>query len=241
MLQRENGGWQESLRRTVAPGMERAMRLAVFDCDGTLVDSSHNIVTAMAETFTRHGMEPPPAARVRHMVGLSLGEAMAELCPAGDGSDHAALAATYKAIYQQLRAEARLKPEPMFDGIGRLLERLVADGWLLGVATGKSDRGLAHVLEGHGIRQHFSCLHTADRHPSKPDPAMLLACLADTGVVPARAVVIGDTVFDIGMGRAAEVPAIGVAWGYHPPAELLAAGASAVAATANELEALLLG
>lgn len=217
------------------------MRLAVFDCDGTLVDSSHNIVTAMAETFDRHGLAPPPAARVRRVVGLSLAEAMAELLPGADRAEHAALAGTYKAIYQRLRAEARLRPEPMFDGIRPLLERLVADGWLLAVATGKSDRGLDHVLEGHGIRHHFASLHTADRHPSKPDPAMLLACLADTGVGPGNAVIIGDTVFDVCMGRAAEVPAIGVAWGYHPAEELLAAGASAVAASALELDGLLRG
>ncbi|MFN3592192.1 MAG: HAD-IA family hydrolase, partial [Thermaurantiacus sp.] len=185
------------------------MRLAVFDCDGTLVDSSHNIVTAMAETFARHGLEPPPAPRVRHVVGLSLGEAMAELLPEAGGADHAVLAGTYRTIYQRLRAEARLRPEPMFAGVAGLLERLVADGWLLGVATGKSDRGLLHVLDGHGIRHHFASLHTADRHPSKPDPAMLLACLADTGVGAEDAVIIGDTVFDIGMGRAAAVRAIG--------------------------------
>jgi phosphoglycolate phosphatase len=217
------------------------MRLAVFDCDGTLVDSSHNIVTAMAETFARHGLEPQPAARVRHVVGLSLAEAMADLLPEADAASHTLLAGTYKAIYQRLRAEARLRPEPMYDGIETLLERLVANGWLLGVATGKSDRGLNHVLEGHGIRHHFISLQTADRHPSKPDPAMLLACLADSGVEAADAVIIGDTVFDVGMGRAASVPAIGVSWGYHPPGELIAAGARAVAGDASELEALLLG
>lgn len=216
-------------------------RLAVFDCDGTLVDSSANIVRAMEGTFAAFGLPPPDPHAVRRVVGLSLLEAMRALLPEAEPALHARLAEDYRGAFQRLRADRRLDPEPMFAGVRELLERLAGDGWLLGVATGKSDRGLAMCLAHHRIAHHFMTLHTADRHPSKPHPAMLSACLADAGVAPAQAVIIGDTVFDMGMGVAAGVRALGVDWGYHEAAELRAAGAAAVARDAAELLALLDG
>ncbi|WP_448577440.1 HAD-IA family hydrolase [Thermaurantiacus sp.] len=217
------------------------MRLAVFDCDGTLVDSSANIVRAMQQTFAAFGLHDPDPHTVRRVVGLSLVEAMRMLLPEGDADLHARLADDYKAAFQRLRADRKLDPEPMFEGVRDLLDRLVGDGWQLGVATGKSDRGLAFCLAHHRIEHLFTTLHTADRHPSKPHPSMLRACLADAGVTAERAVIIGDTVFDMGMGVASGVRALGVNWGYHEPAELLAHGAAAVAEDALHLESLLLG
>lgn len=217
------------------------MKLAVFDCDGTLVDSQANIIRAMAATFTHAGLTAPADHAVRRVVGLSLEQAMAALLPQGEPGLHRQLAADYKRIFQQMRADRALDPEPLFPGIGTLLHGLQADGWALAVATGKSDRGLALTLHHHGIGHHFISLQTADRHPSKPHPAMLLACLADAGVEAENAFIIGDTVFDIGMGTAAGVAAIGVEWGYHDGAELLAAGATAIAGTASQLKALLYG
>ncbi len=217
------------------------MRLAVFDCDGTLVDSSANIVRAMALTFGEAGLAPPDPPTVRRVVGLSLLEAMQALLPGAQPELHQRLASAYRAAFQRLRADRRLEPEPIYAGVRELLERLVAAGWQLGVATGKSDRGLLLLLDHHGLTPLFSTLHTADRHPSKPHPAMLAACLADTGVEPESAVIVGDTVFDMGMGVAAGVRAIGVDWGYHPAADLLAAGAAAVARDTAELETLLHG
>jgi phosphoglycolate phosphatase len=215
------------------------MKLAVFDCDGTLVDSAANIVRAMQSSFAALGLPDPDPHAVRRVVGLSLVEAMEALLPEADASLHRALAQDYKHAFQRLRADRRLDHEPMFDGVKDLLDRLAGAGWLLGVATGKSDRGLALCLEHHGIRDRFVTLQTADRHPSKPDPAMLLACLAEAGTPAEAAFIIGDTVFDMGMGVAAGVPAIGVDWGYHEAGELTAAGARAVAGNALELEALL--
>ena len=217
------------------------MKLAVFDCDGTLVDSQANILRAMATTFAQAGLAAPPDHAVRRIVGLSLQQAMAALVPQAAPALHLQLAEDYKHIFQQMRADRTLDPEPLFTGIAALLNALQADGWALAVATGKSDRGLAITLDHHGIGHHFISLQTADRHPSKPHPAMLLACLDDTGVEAENAVIIGDTVFDIGMGTAAGITAIGVEWGYHDGAELLAAGAAGVAATAHELKELLDG
>ena len=127
------------------------------------------------------------------------------------------------------------------DGIGALIEQLDAEGWLLAVATGKSDRGLHACLDTHGIKHRFVSLQTADRHPSKPHPAMLEEALADAGVEPGDAVMIGDTTFDMEMAVNAGVRAIGVSWGYHEPQELFDTGASAVADTAEQLGDMIRG
>jgi phosphoglycolate phosphatase len=119
--------------------------------------------------------------------------------------------------------------EPLFEGIPDVLQRLADDGWLLGVATGKSDRGLAHILAHHGLTHHFVTLQTADRHPSKPDPAMLLAAMDEAGAEPHMTAMIGDTSFDMAMGKAAGARAVGVAWGYHDMRDLVDAGADVVA------------
>ena len=213
-------------------------RLALFDCDGTLVDSQAVICTAMATAFTQAGHRAPPTAAIRRIVGLSLVEAVAVLLPGEDDMQHRAIAADYKRVFQTMRANGAVD-EPLFDGIAAVIATLVADGWQLGVVTGKSDRGLAHVLAHHGLARHFVTLQTADRHPSKPHPAMVIAAIAEAGLAADRTVVIGDTSYDIIMARAAGVRAIGVAWGYHPVAELSAAGAHAIAASPADLPALL--
>lgn len=217
------------------------MRLAVFDCDGTLVDSQANILRAMHSSFQRMGLPDPDPHAVRRVVGLSLVEAMQALLPQADADLHRRLAEDYKLAFQRLRADSLLDPEPLFDGIADLLGELEAEGWLLAVATGKSDRGLKLCLEHHGIERHFISLQTADRHPSKPHPSMLLKCLEDAGAQAGEACIIGDTVFDIGMGVNARVRAIGVGWGYHEGAELLEAGAIGVAQDSAHLKELLNG
>lgn len=205
------------------------VRLAVFDCDGTLIDSQVNIIRAMAATFDRHGLVPPDAHATRRVVGLSLVEAMQALLPEGEAALHESMAQDYKFAFQRLRADKSLDPEPLYPGVAEGLAYLEAQGWLLGVATGKSDRGLALALAHHGLSGHFVTLQTADRHPSKPHPAMLNAALAEAGVMPEAATIIGDTVFDMAMGVNARVRAIGVDWGYHDAAELIEAGAVSVA------------
>ncbi|WP_226019135.1 HAD-IA family hydrolase [Novosphingobium sp. FKTRR1] len=216
------------------------LRLAIFDCDGTLVDSQSDIGAAMDTAFVAAGLAPPPRAATRRVVGLSLPEAMRRLAPTDDTALHAELAQLYKDAFRS-RREAGQVGEPLYAGIAALIEELAADGWLLGVATGKSDRGLAHCLATHGLSGHFVTLHTADRHPSKPHPSMIEACLADTGAAPAATAMIGDTTYDMAMAVNAGVRALGVDWGYHPPHELIEAGAEAVATSMTELRALLRG
>ena len=214
-------------------------RLALFDCDGTLVDSQANICLAAVEAFALSGLTPPPAPAIRRIVGLSLVEAMRVLAPDQPDEAHHRLASDYKAAFFRLRTEGAMAPEPLFDGIPALLDHLAAEGWLMGVATGKSDRGLARVLAEHGLVHHFVTLQTADRHPSKPDPAMVFAAMAETGVAAADVAMIGDTSFDMAMGKAAGAFAVGVAWGYHDVHELVNAGAQVVAQDVADLPALL--
>ncbi|HEY0315195.1 MAG TPA: HAD hydrolase-like protein, partial [Sphingomonas sp.] len=152
-------------------------RLAIFDCDGTLVDSQANICVAMEACFGEAGLVAPDRAAIRRIVGLSLPQAMQALAP---GHDHDALAEGYKLCFQRLRAEGRVE-EQLYEGIPHVLATLEAEGWLLGVATGKSDRGLKLVLEHHGLAHRFVTLQTADRHPSKPHPSMIEQAMAEAG------------------------------------------------------------
>ncbi|QNM82194.1 HAD-IA family hydrolase [Sphingomonas sabuli] len=209
-------------------------RLAVFDCDGTLVDSGATIYAALAEAFDRHGLALPPPQESRRVIGLSLNEAMAALLPEADAAMHSALAETYKQSFFTARQEGRVQ-EPLYDGILELLDTLEDDGWLLAVATGKSDRGLRHCLLSHDIHARFISLQTSDRHPSKPAPDMVIAAMSEAGATGATTIVVGDTSFDMGMALAAGAKAVGVGWGYHDAEELFAAGADAVAATPAEV------
>ncbi len=209
-------------------------RLAIFDCDGTLVDSQANICMAMEQAFVEAGLAPPPRHATRRIVGLSLVEAMRQLLPVADDTEHRAMAERYRQAFHTLRGNG-LVDEPLYDGIAAVLSGLDEKGWLLGVATGKSDRGLARCLDHHGLSGLFVTLQTADRHPSKPHPSMIHQALADSGAQAHDAVMIGDTVYDIHMGRAAGCRTIGVGWGYHATGELREAGADVVVETMEEL------
>jgi phosphoglycolate phosphatase len=209
-------------------------RLAIFDCDGTLVDGQASICLAMETCFARAGLPPPPREKTRGVVGLSLVEAMRALLPEAEAELHHELAQDYRVAFRSLRDGGRVE-EPLYDGIAALLDALEADGWLLGIATGKSDRGLGLCLDCHGLSRRFATLQTADRHPSKPHPAMIEAALAEAGADAAASVMIGDTSYDMAMARSAGVVAIGVAWGYHGRQELLAAGADCVVAHPREI------
>lgn len=202
------------------------------------MDGQAAICAAMDVAFRHAGLTAPDHRNVRRIVGLSLPHAVRQLAPDAGPDAQAEVVAAYKQAYRQARVEGQLE-EPLFEGIGQLLRRLRSAGWLLGVATGKSDRGLHACLQHHGLSDLFITLQTADRHPSKPHPAMLEAALFEAGAQPDQAVMIGDTTFDIEMARAANVRAVGVDWGYHAAQELSQAGAAEIASNSEQLEALL--
>lgn len=214
------------------------IRLAVFDCDGTLVDGQASVCAAMDHAFAANALPLPDHHRVRRIVGLSLPQAIRQLLPETDEPTRAAVDAAYREAFRAARQAGELV-EPLFEGIAETIAALDMAGWVLGVATGKSTRGLDHCLATHGLASRFATLQTADHHPSKPHPAMLEAALAETGAEAGNAVMIGDTQYDMAMARTAGVRAIGVDWGYHTRAELFDAGADAVALTPHHLLELL--
>ncbi len=204
--------------------MSEPLKLAVFDCDGTLVDSQGAIVRTMAAAFAAWNLPEPEPAKVRRVVGLPLVEAISRLWPDGDIQACAALSETYKENFGGLR-RADAVEEPLFPHAVEALTALRDDGWLLGIATGKSRRGLVNTLEGHGLLDRFITVQTADTGPGKPAPDMLLRAIAEVGGDARRTVMVGDTTYDIHMARSARVAALGVSWGYHETQELIDAGA----------------
>ena len=215
-----------------------SVRLALFDCDGTLVDGQAGVCNAMDAAFADAGLPLPDRHLVRRIVGLSLPQAIRSLAPDISEVHQAEIDTAYRSRFRASRESGALV-EPLYDGIAALVEALAADGWTLGVATGKSNRGLEHCLATHGLTRHFTTLQTADRHPSKPHPAMIHAALAETGAQSEECVMIGDTAFDMAMASAAGVRALGVDWGYHTPRELFEAGAEAVATSPAHLKDLI--
>ncbi|MBZ4021146.1 HAD family hydrolase [Rhodobacter sp. TJ_12] len=211
------------------------MKLALFDVDGTLSDSQAHILAAMTQAFAGQGLAVPSRERVLSIVGLSLPIAIAQLAPAQDAATQAALVEGYKQSYFTGRAAS---PAPLYPGAKDCCLRLAArEDMLLGMATGKSRRGVDALIAHHGLGGLFVTQQVADDNPSKPHPAMVLAALREAGVEPSDAVMIGDTTYDVNMAHAAGVTAIGVSWGYHPVADLVAAGAERIVTSFAELEA----
>ncbi|WP_238365575.1 HAD-IA family hydrolase [Mesobacterium pallidum] len=201
------------------------LRLVIFDVDGTLVDSQADITQSMAAGFAAAGQETPAREVILGVVGLSLPLAVARLAPDLDPATQGVIAEGYKRHYQHLRA-SQVAPV-LYPGTLAMIEALHAEPeTLLGVATGKSRRGLDALMDQLGLRDRFLTLQCADDHPSKPHPSMLHAAMAEGGITDsARAVIIGDTSFDMEMGRAAGIRPIGVSWGYHDRGALGAAEA----------------
>lgn len=214
-------------------------RLAIFDCDGTLIESQANICEAMEEAFASVALEAPARPQIRRAIGLSLPSAVARLLPDGDEVVRREIVEAYKQAFRAARTRGSIS-QPLIPGILPVLEALRHAGWQLGVATGMSSRGLNHCLATHDIAAMFATLQTADTNPSKPDPATLQAALFETAALAGDAVMIGDTAFDMMAAGNAGVRPVGVAWGYHEPEELARAGAEFIAATPAELSEYLL-
>ena len=219
--------------------MPDRLRLVVFDVDGTLVDSKAHILDAMETAFNRLGLAVPSRDAILHGVGLSLPELMTQLVPAQPDDVRHALADGYKSASLARHASSGHEHKAVFfPGIRDLLDQLRTDDLtLMATATGMSRRGLDRIIAQHGLHGYFQSMQVADTHPSKPHPSMLYAALADTGVLPGDAVMIGDTSYDMVMAKAAGVHAIGVTWGNHTEDHL--ADADRIVNTTHELSAIL--
>ncbi len=213
------------------------MKLVIFDCDGTLVDSQHLIVACMDAAFLSLGRTPPSREATLSIVGLSLFEAFAVLTSPED-PDIPALIEAYKGAFHAER-QKHGHAEPLYPGCREVIEWVAAEKAALGIATGKSQRGVRIVMTHHGLIDRFATIQTADDAPSKPHPGMILQAMAEVGAVPEDTVMIGDTTYDIDMAHAAGVGSIAVTWGYHAPEALLRSRPNAIAGTYGEVPAIL--
>ena len=214
------------------------LQAVLFDWDGTLVDSLGTIAGAMARAFARHGLPGPTRQDMRGVVGLRLDEILRLLHPTGTPEQQAAVVESYRVEFNRAMSDPALE-EDLFDGVREGLAALEGAGLLLGVATGKSLRGLRVSLARYDIAHHFTTLQTPDHNPGKPHPGMVHRGLDELGVTPSAALVLGDTAFDMEMAVNAGVRAIGVSWGNHSADELRAAGAEHVIDQFSELLTLL--
>ncbi|WP_353473226.1 HAD-IA family hydrolase [Salipiger sp. H15] len=201
------------------------LKLIIFDVDGTLVDSQADILASMRGAFAGVGMEAPSREEILGIVGLSLPQAVARLAPGVDAAMIDTMVEGYKQSYMRLRSENGTEASsPLYPHVREVLGALHArPEWLLGIATGKSRRGLDRLVDAHGIRKLFVTQQCADDHPSKPHPSMIEAALAEAGVSAHQAVMLGDTSYDMDMAASAGVHGIGVSWGYHERARLSSA------------------
>lgn len=214
------------------------MRLVIFDVDGTLVDSQDFIVEAQRRAFVSLGLEPRDRTKALSVVGLSLIEAFDMLTDGAGPSE--ALAKAYRDAWNVMLGDPNYET-PLYAGAAECVSTLARrQDMMLGMATGKSRRGVERLLARRCWQNHFASVQTADDHPSKPAPDMILACMEETGIGRGETVMIGDTSFDMAMARAAGVRAIGVAWGYHDAEALLESGAERVVADFAALRLALL-
>ena len=194
------------------------MKLVIFDLDGTLIDSRTAIAVSLNAALTERGFAEVSHARGIALIGLPLVQMFPVLVDAPlDEAENQALCNAYRAAYG---AQAQVH-ERVYDGIPGLLQALVRAGRTLAVATSKSTSGARRAARRHGLDRHLGTLLGVDAVANpKPAPDMVLRLMTDSGVGPEGTVVVGDTRFDMQMGRAAGVATIGVTWGAHPRAEL---------------------
>jgi|SRR5690625_250175 len=211
------------------------LELAIFDCDGTLVDSQHTIVQAMHRAFEVNHLPLPSHEEILGIVGLQLADCMRTLVPDADAGLVQRLVQGYSDAYRANREAGHDEP-PLYPDTEAILHNLDARGVLLAVATGKSRRGLTHTLAVHNLSTLFVEKRTSDDGPGKPNPHILLDICANLDIPVERCVMIGDTTYDIEMAANAKMPSIGVSWGYHRTERLTAAGAYTVLDRWTDLE-----
>jgi len=200
--------------------MASPTRLVVFDWDGTLMDSTGQIVAAAAAAIEQLGLPARRPEAIREIIGLGLRESWHRLFPelAADGF------APFVEAYRERFFAPELQTARLFERAEGVIAELAGRGFLLGVATGKSRRGLDRDLEATGLGRFLAGSRTADETRSKPHPDMLLELMASLGTSPDATLMVGDTEWDLEMARRAAVPAVAVSYGAHAPERLRACG-----------------
>lgn len=214
--------------------IENGPFLVLFDCDGTLVDSQHLLVSAMTDAYREQGVEPPPREVILSVVGLSLPETFVALSQGDPDFPIETFVQGYKNAFFRLRESH--PTEPMYDGMREVVDALRQyPDVMLGIVTGKSRRGVQRVLEAHAMEGWFASIQTAEDAPSKPHPGMVLQAMEEVGIAAPLTLVVGDTSYDMEMAKAAGAWALGVDWGYHEGQALVAAGADDLVTTPSAL------
>lgn len=211
------------------------MKAILFDCDGTIADSCAMICEIMRMVFVKHGLEVPLDSETRAIIGLSLDTAIGQLKPDASVDEIGRMAETYRTIFRSARSEPKFR-EALFPGMKALVRDLAArQDVCVGMVTGKSRRGVDAICETHGMTDWFAVVRTADDCASKPHPAMVLESCDVLGLSPSDVLVVGDSIYDMQMAKAAGASALGVEWGTFALPSLIAAGAFAVAETVEDL------
>ncbi len=212
-------------------------RLAVFDFDGTIVDTSGPIVAAARAALRAAGHDDPEPKAVRNLVGLPLDVVLNSLAGGNrTDSEVADLCANYRSRFNDFVPGATR----IFDGVSATIRKLSDDGIHLAVATSRSMGSLEAILEDHGLRRYFPMLITDGCvRNGKPHPEMLRTLMARFEVEPGETVMIGDTVYDLRMGHAAGTDTCAVTYGFHPADELRAEEPTHVVAHAREIPGVL--
>lgn len=201
-------------------GKDRQYEVIVFDWDGTLMDSEAKIVNCICAAAADCSLPVPARQAARSIIGLGLTEALQRLFPEQSDADRARLVERYREHFL-FKDQTSM---PLFPGVATGLEQLAAAGHVLAVATGKARRGLERVLDETGTRHLFAVTRCADEAFSKPHPQMLHDILDYTGTDAARALMVGDTTFDMLMARNASVSSLAVTYGVHARDALLECG-----------------
>jgi phosphoglycolate phosphatase len=211
--------------------MSESNQLIVFDWDGTLMDSEARIVACLRAAIEETGLPHLPDSALRNIIGLGLREALVTLYPAGSDQQHDALVQHYRHHF----LDSNDTPSPLFEGADDLIRSLHAQGHFLAVATGKGRNGLDKVLQETALGEYFHYTRCADETHSKPHPQMLLDIMDWLGMEPSDSLMIGDTEFDLQMARSAGVKSLGVSYGVHEKARLLACEPLACLDSLNEV------
>lgn len=197
--------------------MNKRYDLIIFDWDGTLIDSVGRIVSSMRAAAVDAQLPVPSESAVRGIIGLSLEEVYARLFP-GAPEEHLEL---LRIEYRKQFIEVDTTPSPLFDGARDVVEQLRHDGYRLAVATGKARHGLVRAWTEVGLQDHFHASRCSDEALGKPHPQMVLDLLKETGVHPQRALMVGDTSFDMEMARRAGIDRVAATYGAHELHELV--------------------
>ncbi len=218
--------------------MSKNFKLALFDYDGTIVDSAIMIVEGAIAAFRMCGLPDPNPQKVRENIGKPLAIALDEYMPPGYNVTPEQISEAYRSWYAE-QGRLGLQNEPLYTGVVDLLKELKADEWLIGIATNKSRIGLTNGLAKHDMSNFFDITLTTDENIPKPNPAMAIKAMKDLGIQDKFCVIIGDTINDIGLGVNAGIISVGVTWGYNDKNLLLTAGATHLVDNASDLSKLM--